>query len=375
MASRAEQGRPPGIHDVARLAGVSTATVSRALRGLDRVSPATRARVLAAAEQLHYAASPSAASLVTGRTGVVAVLAPYLSRWFFAHVLDAVERTLRRSGLHVLLITVGDGPRDRELLHDRQLLHRRVDGLLVLSCDLRADEVDLLQRLQVPVVTVGVDVGPWHLVGIDDAAAGETAMTHLLELGHSHLAYVGGDTDEDVHVATAVDRGAGVRRALRRARLPVGGLRAVVGDWTVEGGRRKGHDLLDDPERPTAVLAASDEMAVGVLWAARELGLRVPEDVSVIGIDDHEFSATHGLTTVAQPVEEIGETAAGLLVEELRGGTREGRRTVVLPTRLVVRGTTAPPQGSSRATRSGGSTSDSSSRARAALARSSSGRA
>lgn len=352
MGSRADAGRDPtgrtgpaGIADVARRAGVSTATVSRALRGVGPVREDTRARVLQAAQELAYVASPTAASLVTGRTGVVAVLAPFVSRWFFAHVLEGVERTLRRSGLHVLLVTVGDDPQARHLSADLHLLRRRVDAMLVLSCDLRADEVQLVEGLGVPVVTVGVDVPPWDLVGIDDTAAGETAMRHLLELGHTRVGYVGGDSERDVHVATAVERGSGLRRAMRAARLPQRALVEVVGDWTVQGGVRAGRELLSCADRPTAVLAASDEMAVGVLLAARELGLRVPHDLSVVGVDDHELAVTHDLTTVAQPVERLGESAAGLLVEALApaGAGRRRRRVVRLPTELLVRGTTAPP--------------------------------
>ena len=356
MASRADGGPgasgradPPvaaGIADVARRAGVSTATVSRALRGVGAVREDTRARVLRAAEELAYTASPTAASLVTGRTGVVAVLAPFVSRWFFAHVLGGVERALRPAGLHVLLVAVGDDPRGRQLAVDLRRLRRRVDALLVLSCDLHADEVALVEQLGIPVVTVGVDVPPWDLVGIDDAAAGETAMRHLLGLGHTRIGYVGGDSERDVHIATAVERGSGLRRALRAARLPRRALVEVVGDWTIAGGRRAGHELLCRADRPTAVLAASDEMAVGVLLAARDLGLRVPVDLSVVGVDDHEMAVTHGLTTVAQPVDGLGEAAADLLVDALRPGAR-GRRercVVRLPTELLVRGTTGAPQ-------------------------------
>ena len=150
-----------------------------------------------------------------------------------------------------------------------------------------------------------------------------------------------------MHVATAVERGAGVRRAVRAARLPRSALHEAAGDWTVAGGLRAGRDLLSRDPRPTAVLAASDEMALGVLMAAREAGLRVPQDLSVAGVDDHELSHTHALTTVAQPVEQLGEAAAGLVVAALTPGQRadRGRRVVRLPTQLVVRGTTAPPAG------------------------------
>ena len=340
----------PGIVDVAAQAGVSTATVSRALRGVDRVSPATRDRVLAAAALLNYVASPTAASLASGRTGVVAVLAPFLSRWFFAKVLDGVESRLRDEGLHVLLFNVGTTRSSRSLLLDRRLLRRRVDAVLAVSCDLEPPEVALVAALNVPVVTVGVDAGGWDLVGIDDVRAGHDAMAHLLALGHRDVAYIGGDRVRDVHVATAVSRLEGAQKAAAEVGAPAPP--EHVGDWTVVGGLAVGQELLGRPDRPTAVFAASDEMAIGVVLAARRLGLRVPEDLSVIGVDDHELAFTHELTTVRQPVDELGTSAAGLLVDHLRTPRPDEHRTVVtLPTELVLRGSTAPPSSSAGAQR------------------------
>lgn len=349
MGSRAE-GPVTGtnIRDVALHAGVSTATVSRALRGVDRVSAATRERVRRAADQLDYVASPTAASLATGRTGVVAVLAPYLSRWFFAHALDAVEHTLRSHGLHLMLLNVGSRAADEPLQLGRARLRKRVDAVLVVACDLREPEVALLTGLGVPVATLGVDVGPWDLVGVDDVAAGDVAMTHLLGLGHRRLAYLGGDVLQDVHTGTAVQRQAGVRRAARRAGLGPGCVQQVVGDWTVAGGLAAGEQLLGGPGPPTAVLAASDEMAIGVLLAARRRGVRVPDQLSVVGFDDHELAWTHDLTTIAQPVHALGAAAATLVVDLLVSPSRAvpgERRVLTLPTSLVVRGSTAPPPG------------------------------
>ena len=351
MASRADAPRQrvpegsgrrvvPGIHDVAARAGVSTATVSRALRGVDRVSAQTRERVLLAAAQLGYVPSPSAASLASGRTGVVGVIAPFLSRWFFAHALDGVERGLRADGLHVLLSNVGETRSSRSRLLDDQLLRRRVDAVLVLACDLAPAEVLLLEDLHVPVVTVGVDVPGWHRVGIDDVAAGRSAMEHLMELGHRWTAYVGGDRVHDVNLATAVDRRAGIRQAARAAGAPAP--RELVGDWTIAGGDAAGERLLAAARPPTAIVAASDEMAVGVLCAARRRGVRVPEELSVVGFDDHEFAVTHGLTTVSQPVDALGAAAAAVLVDVLRHGQPPARRSITLPTQLVVRTSSGP---------------------------------
>ena len=339
--------RAVSIHDVARLAGVSTATVSRALRGLDRVSPTTRGRVLAAARELAYVVSPTAASLASGRTRVVGVVVPFLNRWFFANVLDGTEELLRAHGYHLLLFNVGTRSSVRTLMLDHALLRGRVDALLVLSADLEPEEVKLLSALHVPIVTVGLDIPGWDRVRIDDVETAEVAARHLIELGHQRICYLGGDPAHDVHTATALDRLEGTQKTLVGAGLHLAPECILEGDWTVRGGIAAGAHLLDLPEPPTAVLAASDEMAIGVLHAARTRGLRVPGSLSVMGIDDHEMSFAHDLSTIAQPVREQGRTAGQLLVDAMAGarGVARERQVTTLPTRLVVRGSTGPPGG------------------------------
>ena len=336
------------IHDVALAAGVSTATVSRALRGLDRVSPETRARVAAAAAQLRYVASPHAASLKSGKTSVIGVVVPFMTRWFFAQLMEGAESVLREQGYHLLLFTIGARGEQRTQVLDQRLLAKRVDGLLVLSADLDRDEVALLRGLSVPLVTVGLDLAACDRVGIDDVAAARAATTHLLELGHTCLAYLGGNPAEDVHIATAVNRMAGVDLALRDAGVRVPPEYRFHGDWTVRGGIAAAERLLDLVPRPTAVLAASDEMAIGVLHAARCRGIAVPGELSVMGIDDHEMSFTHDLSTVRQNVPEQGRQAATLLLDSLNGRGRKRRREVILPTELVRRGSTARPARAAR---------------------------
>lgn len=343
---------PSRIHDVARAAGVSTGTVSRALRGLDRVSPETRARVLAAAVELRYVPSPHAASLKSGKTGVIGVVVPFLTRWFFAHLIDGAETLLRQDGYHLLVFNVGERGAQRTLVLDQQLLAKRLDGVLVLSADLDLPEVALLEALGLPIVTVGLDLPHRDRVGIDDQQAADVAMTHLLDLGHRRIAYVGGDPAEDVHMATAVSRMAGVRAAAARADVALAPDLLLHGDWTLRGGVEVGHRLLARRHPPTAVLAASDEMAIGILHAARCRQVSVPGCLSVVGIDDHEMSFTHDLTTVRQQVREQGRAAAMLLLEALSGRSAGARRDVIVPTELVLRGSTAPPAGrSSRASR------------------------
>ncbi|GAA4352640.1 LacI family DNA-binding transcriptional regulator [Angustibacter luteus] len=330
------------IEDVAKAAGVSTATVSRALRGLPKVSEQTRAKVLAAATELEYVASPTASSLASGKTHVVGVVVPYVTRWYFAGLISGASEVLREHGFHVLLFDVGDEGPQRALLLDSRMLFKRVDAVLVLSLRLHEAERELLCRLNIPVVTVGVPDPNWPCVRIDDLGTTQQATEHLIGLGHTRIGYIGGDTVPSMDFPTPADRARGFRDAMARHGLDVEPSSVVMGDWSPLSGLTVGLELLGRPDRPTAVVAASDELALGILAAARQLGLRVPQDVSVVGIDDHEMAELYGLTTIAQPVVEQGRMATRLLLSAV-AGLDTGHDVATVPTTLVLRTSTAPP--------------------------------
>lgn len=331
------------IKDVARSVGVSTATVSRALRGLPRVSDETRDRVLKAAADLDYVASPSAAGLASGQTMAVGVVVPFVTRWFYAGVVQGAERLLREAGYDLLLYNLGGDREARRRLFLTHLLRKRVDAVLVLSLTPTDDEIAALNSLDRPVAVVGASVPGWGGVRIDDDATARIAMRHLVDLGHERIGFIGGSLEDQLDFHAPLDRRQGYRGAMRDAGLRVEPSWEAVGDFTVRGGLAAMRLLLEADPRPTAVFAASDEMAVGAVHAVREAGLRVPEDISVIGIDDHEMAEFFGLSTVAQPVHEQGQLAAELLLAALSDGDRTHRpRTLTLPTRLVVRTTTGP---------------------------------
>lgn len=333
----------PGIEEVARAAGVSTATVSRALRGLPRVSSSTRSRVLLAAAELGYVASPSASSLATGRTNTVGVVVPFVSRWFFANVVEGVEEVLRVAGYDLLLYNLGGFDDATRRALDSDVLRKRVDSVLVLSLPLHERELAALSALCKPVVVVGAQVDTWASVGIDDVQAAVLATEHLLGLGHERIAHIGGRSAGDLRFATPQDRRRGYRQAMRAAGVTLDPLLDVAGDFHMDSGSHAMRGLLRLADPPTAVFAASDEMAFGAMRVLREAGLSVPGDVSVVGIDDHEMSALLDLTTVAQPVREQGEIAARLLLEAMEGsGFGVSAPTLTVPTRLVVRASTAP---------------------------------
>ncbi len=333
------------IKDVAREVGVSTATVSRALRGLPRVSEETRVKVLQVAARLDYVASPHAASLASGQTRAVGVIVPFVTRWFYGSVIQGAEELLREAGYDLLLYNLAGDEAARHRVFQTHLLRKRVDAVLVLSLNPTDEEVAALAKLDRPVAVVGATVEGWSSVRIDDVETARIAVRHLVELGHRRIGYVGGSLEEQLDFAAPLDRLNGYRAAMADAGLTVEPSMEVVGDFTVRGGLAATRLLLDVEPRPTAVFAASDEMAVGAVHAVREAGLRVPEDVSVIGIDDHEMAEFFELTTVAQPVREQGQLAARLLLEALDDDFDDPPTppTITVPTRLVVRRTTAPP--------------------------------
>ncbi|MEV0806153.1 LacI family DNA-binding transcriptional regulator [Micromonospora sp. NPDC050200] len=352
------------IDDVARLAGVSTATVSRALRGLPTVSAATRRRVLAAAEQLQYAVSPSASRLAGGRTGTVAVVVPRITRWFFGTVVEAVEEVLHQAGYDLLLYNLGGREQIRQRVLRTADLHKRVDAIMLVATPLRPADLTALASLDLPGITIssGTVVPGWPCVRIDDVAAARTATRHLLDLGHRRIAHISGDPDDELAFTTHLDRRRGYREALRAAGVRPDPSLDVESQFTIDGGNRATAELLSRGEPPTAIFAACDEMAMGAITALRDAGLRVPQDVSVIGVDDHDLASVLGLSTIAQPAAEQGRLAARLLLDPL--GTRttdpyagqlQDQRVpgghgdtpappVILPTRLVVRESTAPPR-------------------------------
>jgi LacI family repressor for deo operon, udp, cdd, tsx, nupC, and nupG len=329
-----------GIEDVAAKAGVSTATVSRALRGLPNVSAATRQRVLAAARDLDYVASANASGLASGRTSTVGVVSPYICRWFFGQVITGAETVLRDAGFDVVLYMV-DTP-ERRAQFFAELPRRRVDAVMVVTLPLEDAEVAALASLGIPVATVGCTVPGFSSVRIDDVVGAMTAVNHLLALGHQRIAMISGGESEPARFTTPEDRRRGYTLALTNAGVAVESEWDVDGGYTIEGGEQAMARILACPQLPTAVFSQSDEMAMGALRAIRKVGLLCPDDISMVGFDDHEMAALFDLTTVAQPVAEQGAIAAHQLIAALRSGSSPASEEV--PTRLIVRGTSRPPK-------------------------------
>ncbi|WP_033344445.1 LacI family DNA-binding transcriptional regulator [Catenuloplanes japonicus] len=328
------------IDDVAREAGVSTATVSRALRGLPMVSEATRQRVLEAATRLGYIASPSASRLAGGRTGCVGVVVPRITRWFFSTVVEAAEHSLHEAGYDVLLFNLGGSEQARLKLLRTGALRQRVDAIMMISMPLQPDDFAAVSRLELPGVTVssGTPVPGWPSVRIDDVAAARDAVGHLIGLGHTRIARICGKSSDELALTAHVDRQRGYHEALRHAGIVPDPALEVEGALDLAGGAAAAEELLRRGVPFTAIYAICDEAAMGALTTLRRHGLRVPEDVSLIGIDDHDLAPAVGLTTVAQPAAEQGRRA----VETLLSPTGP-QGDVLLPTHLTIRESTAPP--------------------------------
>jgi LacI family repressor for deo operon, udp, cdd, tsx, nupC, and nupG len=329
------------IHDVAKYCGVSTATVSRALRGLPNVSHQTRELVQAAAAELGYVASPSASGLSGGRHRAVAIVIPSTARWFYSKVVEGVDSVLRREGYDTFLVILAASLNDRERLFHNALLRKRADALIALGIDFTTDERRELRSVQMPAMIVGGAVSGVRSVGIDDGAVGRAAVEHLLSLGHTRIGHIGGDTEYGMQHSVGQHREIAWRDALTAHGLRPHAAHHAYGGFDVPQAKVAATAMLQSAHRPSAIFAASDEMAFGVLLAASALGLRVPEDVSVIGIDDHDWSEAFGLTTMRQDPFEQGRLAARTVLDELNG-VPAGVRTTKAPFELVLRASTAP---------------------------------
>jgi DNA-binding LacI/PurR family transcriptional regulator len=331
------------IEDVAREAQVSVATVSRALRGLPNVAPSTRARVLVAAERLHYVADPTAVRLAGGRRLALGLVVPMLGQWFYSRLYSGIETVATLHGYDLLPFAI-PSPNDVDRFLDRLPYRKRVDGLIVADVPFDVSQLDRVVETGEPVVTLGALVpGIWG-VAVDNVAVARTAVEHLLALGHRRIAIVGGLADDPFHFSIPLERYRGYREALEAAGIAPDPTLSVPGHFSADGGAEAMHVLLERSRPPSAVFACSDEMAIGAMQVARDAGLRVPEDLSVIGVDGHDLAAYVGLTTIEQDVTGQGEKVAELLLDRLRRGDQPGDAVhVVHPARLVVRRTTAPP--------------------------------
>lgn len=326
----------PTIRDVARQAGVSHQTVSRVINGSEDVLPETRALVEAAIEELGYRPSAIARSMARGLTHTLAIISPNLTDYTFASVIEGAEVEARQHNYFVLSSSASD-PQAFHGLVDELVGHRRVDGLIVINP--YADERYEFLPKDFPVVFVGARSHDENVcsISLDDEKVAYEATQHLISLGHKRIALVTGPMEEDC----SQDRLEGYRHALNEAGIPFDQGLVFEGDWSASSGSDALADFVKKGNLPTAVFAQNDRMAMGVMRAARDANLKVPDQLSVIGVDDMPLSSYFDppLTTMRQDMPLIGQEAIRKLIDIIQNKTVE-QTVLKLPAQLVIRHST-----------------------------------
>lgn len=333
------------LRDVARLAGVSPSTASRVVSGSTHpVSAEARARVLAAATQLGFEPNRLARALATARSQTIGALVHDVADPYFAQIIRGLEEAIADSD-HALFVASSDRDPKLELACLRAFLSHRVDAVVLAASGI-ADTSHLEEMTEMFdqylsrggfVVSMSENAYPAPGIRIDNRAVAAMATDHLIELGHRHIAYVAGPSELLVNQV----RLAGFRHALEAAGIPFHPERVLESDFTLAGGRAVAAAVLADPEL-TGIVAANDLMAIGAMRGLLDLGIAVPEEMSVVGIDDIDFTeyAPVPLTTVHIPLTEFGVRGGRMVMDLIRGGEP---RSLVMPHRLVRRHSSAPP--------------------------------
>lgn len=328
------------IHDVAIEAGVGIGTVSRVVNNSPRVKPATRERVLAAIDKLQYKPDPIARSMISKRTNSLGIIVPFFTRPFFMEVLRGIEVVSARLGRELVLYNVEtDVQRDRYF--SELPMHRKVDGLLIVSLPLDDAVSRRLKNSALPVVLIDAYSPLFTSLVVNNVDGAYQAVRCLIEKGHRRIGFINGEIEGNFKFNQANDRLIGLHRAFGETGLLFEPELVLTSKWGRMGGKQAALQLLSQQERPTAIFAASDMQAVGVLDAAKVLGIPVPEQLSIIGFDGIEVSELLDISTMRQPMQEMGETGAAALVE-LIDNVAKAPELIRFDTRLVERHTTGP---------------------------------
>jgi DNA-binding LacI/PurR family transcriptional regulator len=331
----------PSLADVARAAGVSLATASRAINNAYGVSEATRQKVLAVVEQLDFVASPDAERLARGTTRRVALVVPHLERWFFGEMVAGIERELSAAGVDILLYRVHDLD-DRREFFSRLPARRKVDAVIAIAFPVDVEERRRLELMGVAITAAGGQSADYPYVSIDDYAAGRQAVDHLLDLGHTRIGMLA-SYERTLPAPRDNLRSRAYFDALAERGIPADPALVKDMEWGARNASLATAELAAVDPRPTAIYAHSDELALGAWHALTLAGARVPDDVSVVAIDDSPLAETLGLTSVHQPVREQGTIAARMVLTALDRPAEGAPDSIVVPTRLVERGSTRSP--------------------------------
>lgn len=331
------------IYDLAKKTGFSITTVSKALNNYKDVSEKTRAKILQAAAEMDYLPNAHAQSLSTKKSWAIGVMFSEanevgMKHPFFNGIIESFRHATEEHGYDLIFASRNLCNRDMSYLE--HFKHRAVDGIVVICSDRMDEQVQELMQSDIPIVVVDMDSANCSVVFSDNTEGARMAVNYLYELGHRHIAHIAGDSSIDAGAA----RVKGYELAMHALDLPIQpGYLVNAGFFSVEEGKQAMEQLLQLPSPPTAVFVAGDQMAIGAIEAVHEHGLRVPEDISIIGYDDIEMIKyiTPKLTTIRQDTDEIGEAAAELLIEQMTAKERRTERRVI-PVRLIERASCAP---------------------------------
>ncbi len=329
------------INDIALEAGVSSATVSRSIRGKEWVSPETRTKISQVARRLNYHPNLQARALVSKNPSGVGIVIPRTAEFAFANPyyaenIKGIAKRIKESGHHLVFSFAGEDS------YARMYQNRLVAGIIVLGHRIDDLRIDQARKMKVPMVLIPgyPHSHSLHSVDMDNIEGAQKAVCHLAALGHQRIAFINGA----INSKYSIDRLKGYRKGLEKSDLPFRGNLVFGSDFTQEGAYRVMKKILLQPKIPTAVLLINDHSALGVLKAVKESTLRVPEDISIIGFGDVPFASMINppLTTVREPSQEIGYEAAGMFLRLIQG-KRIPQKHLTVPMELIVRESTAPP--------------------------------
>jgi len=327
----------PKIKDVARHAGVSVTTVSRVLNGEKYVKDDLKRKVNRAIEELGYAPSHIARSLVRKKTSLIGVIVPDITSSFYATILGSIEEEASANDYSLLVCNISEDI-DKELKYLNTFLEMRVEGIIIMHEKINEEIRSLIHKMQIPVIFSSVKPMDQQLVSVivDDYQAAYDATAYLIDLGHQDIGFIGGDMRD---ITSGQNRYSGYRSALANHGVKIVYEHIRFGDYKVRSGYEQMQEILRTSQPPTAVFAVSDDMALGAMNCIRDNGLRVPEDISVLGFDGSQMTelVRPTLTSMEQPIQEMGKVTVKTLLNQIQSGTGPDA-DIVLEHRLVVRG-------------------------------------
>lgn len=330
----------PTIYDIARLAGVSIATVSKVFNGKGRISERTRKRILQISEEMNYQPNMLASALTGKKTYTIGLLIPDLVNPFFAELARHVEDRSHELGFNLVICNT-DNDAEKENKYIQLLRQKSVDGIIVATGVRNEALLKELIEQHIPIALIAREQSALAAssVVVDDYTGGYSAASYLLEGGHKRIAVLA----ESLTVSSSKERVRGYRQALLEAGVRYESSLVYVSDFSVQGGKQTALQVLASRPRPSAIFACNDILAIGAMQAARELGIRMPQELSVVGFDNTILAAMTDppMTTVAQPIQQMGHQVVDLITQEINQEKKAKQRVVLLP-ELIVRGSSGP---------------------------------